>query len=110
MVDVIDAVSPLINIAVISEGHAHMTNLTYPTQVISNTAFTIEYDVTNTATTSDTLWGGLYSAAYPSGSLITGTYWTQTIAPGITQHKIISFATGIASSILGYEIRIGHQE
>jgi hypothetical protein len=96
-----------INIA--SQGDAHFLGtisitpqiVTYGGQVV------IHYGIINVGET-DTFWGGLYDGG---GNLISNTLWeSQTIPSNGTYIPQDIIITNIQSSIVNWELRIGHKE
>ena len=72
-------------ITVIEHGLAEIVNIVVPTTPIHmNEAFDIAYDVENTGTESDTLYGHIKDE---NGDIITGTEWEETINGGESVSK-----------------------
>jgi hypothetical protein len=104
--------SQLINVTVIAQGHAIFSigPVVNPTTVVYDGQATIDYTVQNTGG-KDTLWGGLYDAPSPAGTLITGTSWGPiSIDTNATYTPIQIVITHITTPIVNWELRIGHEE
>lgn len=87
MVDVIDDTHSISIDVTYPEGVADIHDVSYPSTVVAGEDFDITYQVTNTSSQSDTLWGVLVD---DGGNPIAGTYWSETVAAGATVSKTIT--------------------
>lgn len=113
MTDVIDDTETIYINVTYPEGIANITNVVFPLSVVAGEAFEITYDVTNTSSWEDTLWGGLFIESVPGSgnydTLVAGTGWSQLVAAGQTISKTISFPDGITEP-LDAVLKAGHVE
>ena len=88
-----------------AEGTGRIENLTYPSQVESNTPFEVSYDCFNDGETDD-MWGHLMDT--DAVTEIDGTHWNENIPGGSPKHVVHTFE-GITTD-LHVRVEAGHVE
>ncbi len=77
--------------------------VTAPATVDPNTAFDLAYTVKNMGTVTDLIYGRLTIG----GVEVTGSYWSQNLAPNTTVTKTFTFQAGITAQTT-IVIEVGH--